>query len=504
MPAFNFVLAGRYKLVAPLGEGGMAAVYRGRDLRLNRDIAIKVLHDELTRDPEFLVRFQREAEFVASLSHPNIVPVYDVGEEQGTHFIVMEYVRGRTLKEAIELEGRIPPDRAVGIVRRVLEALGYAHKQGLVHRDVKPQNILLTPDGTPRLADFGIAHLVGGSTTRTAAILGSAHYLSPEQSRGEEATCRSDIYACGVVLYEMLSGHPPFDGPNALAIANQHLQTPPTPLRGAVAGVEALDRAVMRALAKDPEARFEDAGAFVAALESSGTSLDHTFAQPLAGPPAQLQGAPPESPKVSAGHPATRPSGADDTFSRPLAGPAGDEATEPSARPVARHGGREIMVRRSTRKSYLLAMALLAAVAAAAYAASTLSVSGHPLPRYPSAPYALLPALLTAFVMFSWFRARSRVYVLNDNAAVVQWGVLAHHRFGVPLRHVFSLKLKQSPIDRLLGVGTVELWTRDGDGSERCLVMEDVPHPRQTYEELTRFMGQAARAHISRRVERQD
>src|SRR5579875_272982 len=230
MPAFDFVLGGRYRLVGPLGEGGMATVYRGRDLRLNRDVAIKVLKEDLTRDPAFLQRFEREAQVVASLSHPNIVPVYDVGEEGKSRFIVMEYIPGRTLRDEIERSGIIEPDRAVRILAQVLDALHYAHERNLIHRDVKPHNILLTADGAAHLADFGIAHLTGDSTTRTAAILGSAHYLSPEQSRGEEATEASDIYASGIVLYEMLAGRPPFDGPNPLAIATQHVHDEPPPL----------------------------------------------------------------------------------------------------------------------------------------------------------------------------------------------------------------------------------------------------------------------------------
>src|SRR5438309_3203251 len=152
MPHFDFVLAGRYKLIAPLGEGGMATVYRARDLRLNRDVAVKLLREELTQDPGFLARFQREAQIVASLAHPNIVPVYDVGEEEGSHYIVMEYVRGRTLRDAIDANGPLPPERAVAIMERVLDALAHAHAQGLVPRDVKPHNIRLSPDATPTLA----------------------------------------------------------------------------------------------------------------------------------------------------------------------------------------------------------------------------------------------------------------------------------------------------------------------------------------------------------------
>lgn len=455
MPAFEFVLAGRYKLAAPLGEGGMAAVYRGRDLRLNREVAIKVLHDELTHDPEFLSRFQREAQLVASLSHPSIVPVYDVGEERGTHFIVMEYVRGRTLKETIELEGRLPVERAVGIIQRVLDALGYAHGRGLIHRDVKPQNILLTTDGPPRLADFGIARLVDGSTTRTAAILGSAQYLSPEQSRGDDATPQSDIYACGIVLYEMLAGHPPFEGPNALAIAHQHLHTDAAPLRSSVPDIDhQLERAVMRALSKSPEERFDDAHEFAQALGWAQPTGHETAIQPLHdGNQTEKEGLPPfELMREDA--------------------PA------------------RMVVRRSARKMYLLLTFLASLVASAAYAAS---LASQALPAYPSIPYALLPAACAAFALVSWFNTRSWVYSMDANAAVVQWGLVGHHRFGVPLRQIVALELKQSLVDRVLHVGTVELCARDQHGTERRLVMVDLPNPRGTYEELLQMLSRAAR-----------
>ena len=458
MPAFDFVLAGRYRLVAPLGEGGMATVYRGRDLRLGRDVAIKVLHDDRTGDRDFLARFQREAQLVASLSHPHIVPVYDVGEEDGTHFIVMEYVRGRTLKTAIEQEGALSPGRAVQIMLSVLDALDYAHAHGLIHRDVKPHNILLTSEGTPRLTDFGIARLVDGSTTRTAAILGSAHYLSPEQARGEEATTQSDIYACGVVLYELLAGRPPFEGPNALAIAHQHLHATPPPLRELAPSLDArLEEVVMRALAKAPEDRFQDTSDFAAALRASATSVGGTLVLPLQRAPAELPAA----------------------LSRVEMQTAG---SEPS-----------IMVRRSTRKSYLLAAMLTALTVLVAYAAALPVWGGH-LPAYPSAPYALLPAAFATVALLSWFSTRSWVYTLDTHAAVVQWGLIGHHRFGIPLRQIVTLELKQSPIDRLLGVGTVELCARDPHGAERRLVMEDLPRPRETYEELLRLMSQAQHA----------
>lgn len=465
MPAFDFVLAGRYRLVAPLGEGGMAAVYRGRDLRLNREVAVKVMHDDLNRDPEFLTRFHREAQFVASLSHPNIVPVYDVGDERGTHFIVMEYIRGRTLKELLDRDGPLSWARSVDIMTRVLDALGRAHAQGLIHRDVKPQNILITQDGTPRLADFGIARLADGSTTRTAAILGSAHYLSPEQARGEEASVQSDLYACGVVLYEMLAGRPPFDGANALAIANLHLSASPPSLRRDLSDLPAaIDAAVSRALAKEPSERFGDAAAFAAAIQISNPDSAGTAIQPIdAGRTevAQVPAVPDPAP----------------------------------AQPVARRAARALVVRRSPRKTYALAAALLVILAAAAYAA-TLSVAGRSLPAYPSAPYLLAPGLVLLGVLASWLYARSWVYTMDDDAAVVQWGLFGHRRFGVPLRQVATLELRQSAIDRVLGVGTVEVCAKDQHGEERRLVMEDLPRPRQTYEDLMRLLGQAMRREL--------
>lgn len=458
MPSFDFVLAGRYKLIAPLGEGGMASVYRARDLRLNRDVAVKVLRDELTRDSEFLSRFQREAQTVASLSHPNIVPVYDVGEEDGSHFIVMEYVRGRTLKDAIEAGGPLPPGRAADIVCSVLDALSYAHDHGLIHRDVKPQNILLGTDGTARLADFGIAHVAGGSSTRTAAILGSAQYLSPEQSRGEEATVRSDIYATGIVLYESLAGRPPFDGANALAIAHLHLGEAPPPLPASIP--TSLSGAVTRALAKDPGRRFSDAADFASTLRSATGSApgDSTAIQPLMP--------------------------ADRTSVAPLVVDRGDGVPIRRKQPV----DDPVVIRRSTRKTGVLALSLLVLLAAADYVLAITSW-GADLPSFPSTPYALVPLAALLVTAATWLEARSWLYTLDGNAAVVQWGLLGHHRFGVPLRTISALELKQSPVDRILGLGTIHMTARDAQGQEQRLVMEDLAQPRQTYDELVRMLG---------------
>lgn len=472
MPTFDFVLGGRYRLIAPLGEGGMASVYRARDLRLNREVAVKILHEDLTRDPGFLTRFEREAQVVAGLAHPNIVPVYDVGGEDGAPYIIMEYVRGRTLKETLDAGGPLSEERTVAVMAPILDALGYAHRQGLIHRDVKPHNILLTIDGTPRLADFGIAHLVDGSTTRTAAILGSAQYLSPEQSRGEEATERSDIYACGIVLYEMLTGRPPFDGSNALAVANQHLNVPPPPLVGTVGPISPeVERAIGRALAKDPVARFADTAEMQAALRPHGAiDPDATQIQSIEGT-ALL---PPDATSV-----------------QPLAGEPTVVDQPAAARTVVARRP-DLMLRRSARKTGVLGVVLAVLVAALAYAARV-SISGYSLPSYPSTPYALLPAACMMALAVSWLNIRSWRYTMDGDAAVVQWGLLSHHRFGVPIRNITTLELKQSPFDRVIGVGTVELCARDEHGRERRVVMEDIPHPRQTYEDLMRLVGRAAR-----------
>jgi serine/threonine protein kinase len=472
MPAFDFVLAGRYRLIAPLGEGGMAAVYRARDLRLNREVAVKVLRDELTRDPDFLSRFEREAQVVASLSHPNIVPVYDVGEEQGSRFIVMEYVRGRTLKDAIEAGGPPPVDRAVGILLSVLDALGYAHERGLIHRDVKPQNILLTPSGDARLADFGIAHLVDSSTTRTAAILGSAHYLSPEQARGEEATPASDVYACGIVLYETLAGVPPFNGPNALAIANQHLHATPPSIREERPEVPApIATALVRALAKTPGARFATAAEFARALApAQASNSSATIVQPL-DRDATKRIDPAATQPLSPSHPA--PSGA-----RPVPPPS----------PA-------VLLRRSSRKVATSAL-LLAALLAGLGDLARFSVGGRQLPDYPSPPYALIPAGIALILLVFWLHVRSWSYRMDGNAAVLQWGLFTHHRFGVPVRSITTLELQQSVIDRVLGVGTVQLGARDQHGTERRLVLEDLPRPKESYEELLRFLGRTLRQPI--------
>lgn len=262
------LLSGRYEILHRLGGGGMSVVYRARDAFLGRLVSIKVLRQQFTADPAFLERFRREARAVAALSHPNVVSLYDVGQDGDFHYLVMEYVEGETLKERIARQGRLSPAEAVRIGVQVLAALGHAHARRVIHRDVKPHNILITPEGRVKVTDFGIAQAAGWSTlVHTGSIIGSAHYFSPEQARGQPVDARSDLYSFGVVLYEMLSGRVPFDGENPLAVALKHVQDEPLPIRSFNPDVPAeLAAVVDRALAKDPARRFATAGQFSEAL----------------------------------------------------------------------------------------------------------------------------------------------------------------------------------------------------------------------------------------------
>jgi beta-lactam-binding protein with PASTA domain/tRNA A-37 threonylcarbamoyl transferase component Bud32 len=255
------VLAGRYELDSLLGRGGMAEVYLGTDRVLGRRVAVKVLSPELARDSSFVARFRREAQSAAALTHPNVVSVFDTGSEDGTHFIVMEYVPGRTLAEVLRESGPLLPERAVEIASAVAAALGFAHEHGIVHRDVKPGNIMLTPTGDVKVMDFGIARATTGeSLTQTATVLGTAAYLSPEQARGEPADARSDLYSLGIVLYEMLTGAPPFTGESPVAVAYRHVAEDAAPPSRRNPDVSPdLDAVVMKCLAKNPDNRYQSA-----------------------------------------------------------------------------------------------------------------------------------------------------------------------------------------------------------------------------------------------------
>jgi serine/threonine-protein kinase len=263
------LLGGRYQVGELLGYGGMAEVHRGRDLRLGRDVAIKMLRTDLARDDTFQLRFRREAQNAASLNHPAIVAVYDTGEERGSAgetlpYIVMEFVNGRTLKEVLAGEGRIMPRRALEIVAEICSAIEFSHRHGIIHRDIKPGNVMLTQTGQIKVMDFGIARALssGASTmTQTSAVIGTAQYLSPEQARGESVDARSDVYATGCVLYELLCGHPPFVGDSPVSVAYQHVrEEPKAPSLSNRDVTPAIDAIVLKALAKNPLNRYQSAG----------------------------------------------------------------------------------------------------------------------------------------------------------------------------------------------------------------------------------------------------
>jgi eukaryotic-like serine/threonine-protein kinase len=260
----NTLFDGRYRILRKLGSGGMANVYLAEDEELGRQVAIKILNDRHASDDQFVERFRREAKNAAGLSHPNIVSVYDRGEAEGTYYIAMEYLEGRSLKERILADGPLPIAAASEVTRQILRALGFAHRRGIVHRDIKPHNVLLVQDGPgdgePRfkVTDFGISRSAASQMTEAGSIVGTAQYLSPEQARGAPVDQRSDIYSVGVVLYELLTGKLPFTGETPLEIAMKHLSevpTAPSELRPEISAD--LDMVVLRALAKDPEDRFQ-------------------------------------------------------------------------------------------------------------------------------------------------------------------------------------------------------------------------------------------------------
>ncbi|MDX6198979.1 MAG: eukaryotic-like serine/threonine-protein kinase [Actinomycetota bacterium] len=257
------LLGGRYSLGETIGIGGMAEVFRGTDVRLGRDVAVKVLRADLARDPAFQARFRREAQSAASLNAPCIVSVYDTGEENGVPYIVMEYVEGRTLRDILQTEGRLLPQRALEVAADICAALDVAHGAGIVHRDIKPANVMLTPRGEVKVMDFGIARAVADTSstmTQTAAVIGTAAYLSPEQARGEHVDARSDIYSTGCLLYELVTGTPPFTGDSPVAVAYQHVREDPTPPSAYDDTMPPqVDAVVLKAMAKNPINRYQSA-----------------------------------------------------------------------------------------------------------------------------------------------------------------------------------------------------------------------------------------------------
>ena len=265
------LLAGRYELIEKIGEGGMAIVYKAKCRLLNRYVAIKILRPEFTKDEQFVENFRRESQAAAGLSHPNIVSVYDVGQEGNIHFIVMELVEGKTLSELIEEKGRLDYKEAINITRQVASALSLAHKNQIVHRDIKPHNILITNTGVAKLADFGIAKAVSASTIigGNNKVMGSVHYFSPEQARGAYVDERSDIYSLGIVLYEMLTGKVPFDGDNPISIALMHINDPMPPVSAEVPGIPPqLEKIIMKATDKYQTNRYRTADEMIEDLDN--------------------------------------------------------------------------------------------------------------------------------------------------------------------------------------------------------------------------------------------
>src|SRR5579862_8202469 len=280
------LLADRYEVEELVGTGGMSSVYRAHDRLLDRKVALKVMHQQFVDDPEYVERFRREARSVASLSHPNVVTVIDRGEHAGRQYIVFEYVDGENLKQMIQRRGPAPVAMALELAIQIAQALSFAHQQGLVHRDVKPQNVLLNGDGRAKVTDFGIARSldVQHGMTQTGTVLGTSDYIAPEQAQGQHVDEHSDVYSLGVVLYELLTSEVPFPGENFVAVAMRHINEPPPSVRDKRPDVPwRVDEAVRRAMAKDPADRFATMAEFraeldacLAELQAAGTELAPT------------------------------------------------------------------------------------------------------------------------------------------------------------------------------------------------------------------------------------
>ena len=223
------IVDGRYRVVSRIGSGGMADVYCAEDLQLGRNVALKLLHDRFAADGEFVERFRREASSAAGLQHPNVVAVYDRGEWDGTSYIAMEHVRGRTLKQLVTEEAPLDAGRAIGLVEQILRAARFAHRRGIIHRDLKPHNVIVDDEDRAKVTDFGIARAGASDMTQTGSIMGTAQYLSPEQAQGAPVDARSDLYSIGITLYELLTGRVPFDGDSAVTIALKQVNEAPVP-----------------------------------------------------------------------------------------------------------------------------------------------------------------------------------------------------------------------------------------------------------------------------------
>ncbi|QKG83522.1 Stk1 family PASTA domain-containing Ser/Thr kinase [Kroppenstedtia pulmonis] len=271
-------LGGRYEILKRVGGGGMAVVYQAKDLVLERHVAVKVMNDSISHDEEFIRRFNREAKAAGSLSHPNVVNVYDVGNEEHTHYMVMEFIDGQSLMEKIEQRGYIPAREAAEIALQICDGLAHAHENGIVHRDIKPHNIMVARGDRYKVADFGISRLSSSSTiTQTGSVMGSVHYFSPEQAQGHQISYQSDIYSLGIVLYEMVTGRLPFDGDEAIAIALKHLQEPVPDPREIVPDLpQSICDVIVQAMEKDVNYRYATVEEMAADLREVVESLPNT------------------------------------------------------------------------------------------------------------------------------------------------------------------------------------------------------------------------------------
>jgi eukaryotic-like serine/threonine-protein kinase len=309
--ADNTLVDSRYLIVRRIGSGGMADVYCAEDTHLGRQVALKVLHRRFAQDQEFVERFRREASAAAGLQHPNVVGVFDRGRHDGTYYIAMEHLPGRTLKEIVTTEAPLAQERVVDLGMQILQAAGFAHRHGVIHRDFKPHNVIMDDQGGVKVTDFGIARAGASEMTETGSIMGTAQYLSPEQAQGHAVTAASDLYSIGVMLYEMLAGRLPFEGDSAVSVALKHLSEQPPPISQFRPDVSpALESVVMAALAKDPAHRWQSADDFAEALQAAGTQLEHggtaqdtaafvpvpvaDVPPPVLPPPAALTEPPPE------------------------------------------------------------------------------------------------------------------------------------------------------------------------------------------------------------------
>jgi serine/threonine-protein kinase len=303
----NAIIDGRYRIVGHVGSGGMADVYRAEDTHLGRPVALKLLYRRFAQDTEFVERFRREASSAAALQHPNVVSVYDRGEYDGTYYIAMEFCEGPSLKELISREAPMDPARAIDLTKKILVAARFAHRRGVIHRDLKPHNVIISSDPSGddvKVADFGIARAGASEITEVGAIMGTAQYLSPEQAQGHPVHEASDLYSIGVVLYEMLTGRPPFDGDSAVAIALKHVsEPPPSPREFRPEIPPQLEAVVLKSLAKTPEQRYGDADSFIRDLEAAEAALE--------GGPADSETtamfAPAHVPEVTAAYPVPVP-----------------------------------------------------------------------------------------------------------------------------------------------------------------------------------------------------